>query len=560
MEPLKRSKVHKKTVTDFLISMNLLSIVHLVRNAPLKPLGFVFTFLLALFLSAQEQEIEDSEPSEIEPSAELETVPEPEMPISPDDSNSEAVIESINEEITLEDSGPAKVYIVPIEGAIATPTEYIVRRAVKDAIENDIDAIVLKMHTPGGALGNTLEIMELLSNFEGTTITFIDNEAISAGAYISASTQEIYMAPDALIGAAAVVSGSGEDIAETMKQKIDSVLKAKVRILSEEYRYRGDVIRAMMDSSFELKIGDEVIKEADELLSHTASEAVKFYGDPPAHLLAEGIYDDIDALLEARFGDRGFEDQRFEISWSEELAQLFNTITPAIIGIALLLIFIEFKTPGFGVFGILGVSGLVFVFFSQYVAGFAGYEPLIFFILGALLILVELFLIPGAVVFGVMGVGMMLGSLIWSMVDVWPTEDFSYSPAVFTEPLQNVGLGMLIAIVGFLILLRLLPKTSIWQGMVLTEKVGDSGGKKVANPMPAKEVGAIIGKVAERPPLGSAGISITAMMPSGTIEIEGKRFQAQTRLGSIEKGVRVRVSEYAAYSLVVEAVESSSVS
>ena len=50
------------------------------------------------------------------------------------------------------------------------------------------------------------------------------------------------------------------------------------------------------------------------------------------------------------------------------------------------------------------------------------------------------------------------------------------------------------------------------------------------------------------------------MMPSGTIEIEGKRFQAQTRLGSIEKGVRVRVSEYAAYSLVVEAVESSSVS
>jgi len=133
------------------------------------------------------------------------------------------------------------VYVIPIRGAIASPTLYIVRRGVKEAIENNVDVILIDMNTPGGALKDTLEIMKVLDRFPGETITFINNEAISAGAFISVITDRIYFTDDGQIGAAEVVSGTGQEIPEGMKRKLQSYINAKVRIYTEEYRYRGDV-------------------------------------------------------------------------------------------------------------------------------------------------------------------------------------------------------------------------------------------------------------------------------------------------------------------------------
>jgi membrane-bound serine protease (ClpP class) len=111
---------------------------------------------------------------------------------------------------------------------------------------------------------------------------------MSAGAFISATTQEIWFAPMGVIGAARPVTSTGQDIDETMKLKIVSYLKARVRAISEGKGYRGQVISAMIDKDYELKIGDVVIKPKGELLSLTASEASKTYGDPPQPLLGGG--------------------------------------------------------------------------------------------------------------------------------------------------------------------------------------------------------------------------------------------------------------------------------
>ena len=81
-----------------------------------------------------------------------------------------------------------------------------------------------------------------------------------------------------------------------MRGKIVSYLKARVRSISEGKGYRGEVISAMIDMDSEFKIGDEVIKPKGELLSLTAQEAVKLYGDPPQPLLGAGIAENLDAL------------------------------------------------------------------------------------------------------------------------------------------------------------------------------------------------------------------------------------------------------------------------
>ena len=160
------------------------------------------------------------------------------------------------------DGKPVKsVYVIPIQGPIATPTLYIVRRGVKEAVANGVDVVVIDMNTPGGELQVTLEIMKILDRFEGDTITFINQEAISAGAFISVISKKIYMHPDGQIGAAEVVSGTGQDIPESMKRKLQSYINAKVRVYTEDYRYRGEVMTAMTDPDFELTVEGNVLSE-----------------------------------------------------------------------------------------------------------------------------------------------------------------------------------------------------------------------------------------------------------------------------------------------------------
>ena len=348
------------------------------------------------------------------------------------------------------------------------------------------------------------------------------------------------------MGASAVIQGTGEDVAETAKQKIESYLRANIRVMTEDYPYRSDVVRAMLDADFELKIGDEVIKPAGELLTLTASEAVKEYGDPPHKLLGEGIYDSIDDLLDARFGVGNYEIRDFEISYSEEIAKWMNTIAPLLMGLGVLLLFIEFKTPGFGIFGIGGLTLLGIFFASHYIAGLAGNESVFFFILGVLLVLVEIFFFPGAVVFALSGLALMFGSLLWTMVDYWPSgedgEGVVLTPEMFAEPLVQMIFGISIAFAGALIVSRLLSDSWIERALVLeTAAGGDSQAIRET-------------RESALPKPGTEGVALTPLHPGGRVEIDGQRYEAHCSVGLIERGVAIRVVSSSDFELIVEAV------
>lgn len=436
-------------------------------------------------------------------------------------------------------SKPAKVVVIPIREQIAKPELYILRRGLKEAIEQKVDTIVLDMETPGGQLDVTFEMLKALEKFPGKTVTYINREAISAGALISAGTDEIYFAPGAVIGAAAPVLSDGGEIDATMRGKIVSYLKARVRSISEGKGYRGDVISAMIDMDSELKIGDQVIKAKGELLSLTAQEAMKTYGDPPQPLLGTGIADNLDALLDQLHGKGNHSMIRLEVTWSEQLAQYLTTITPLLMAVGMLCLFIEFKTPGFGIFGISGLSLLGIVFFSQFVAGLSGHEPVLFFLLGALLLALEVFFFPGMVVPALVGAVLMLGSLVWAMTDLWPGEPVTISGDLFVRPLVSVMTGVVLAIVLFLLILRFLPRGGLWGNMVLEAAVGG----EPPDPRVLSRGGVLVGET---------GTAVTALFPSGQVEIGGKRYEARVAMGHAEAGARVRVTGTVEFGLMVE--------
>lgn len=428
------------------------------------------------------------------------------------------------------------VYVIPIEGQINKAQLYILRRGLKQGLVRGIDAVVLKMDTPGGELKVTLDMMEMLDNFKGDTMTYVSNEAISAGAYIAASTDEIYFSPQGILGAAAIVQATGGEIDESMKQKIDSYLRAKVRSMTGEHRYRSRVIRAMMDDAYVLEIDGKVLKEKGELLTLTADEAVVMYGSPPEPLLAAGIAESVDVILEKKYGKGQFHVWEFRLTWSEDLAKWLNAITPILLGLGMLLLFIEFKTPGFGVFGLTGIILLLLVFASSYVAGLAGNEEVLVFVLGLIFVGVELFVFPGIGILAVLGGVMIVGSILWALADIWPVDDFEFTTDIFLIPVIDLTLGMVIAGVGAFILGRFFLKSWFWDNLVLKSTV-----KGVAK-----------GDAFQEADVGDQGKTVTGLYPTGQVEIKGKRYEARTQVGMIKRDVAIEVVRKEGFALIVK--------
>ncbi len=440
---------------------------------------------------------------------------------------------------------PAKVVVIPIRSEIDQPELFILRRALKEAIAQQADTVVLDMETPGGSLSVTFEMLKALEKFPGKTLTYINREAISAGALISAGTDAIYFAPDGIIGAAAPVLAGGGDIDETTREKIVSYLKARVRSISEGKGYRGEVISAMIDNDAELRIGEMTLKRKGELLSLTASEAMKSYGDPPRPLLGAGIAETLGALLDQVHGAGRYSVQTFEVSWSEKLAKILNRITPLLLGVGLVCLFIEFKTPGFGVFGITGISLLGVIFFGQFAAGLSGHEPALFFLLGVSLVAAELFFFPGVAYVAVVGAALMLGSLVMAMTDLWPSEPIRFSEDALVLPLVNVLAGVVLAAVLFLVLFKYLPRGSFLNRIVLEAAIGGApvAGRALAG-VPDDAGGLLL--------VGKTGIAATGLFPSGQVVIDEKRYEARLAVGSAAVGTPVRVVALGGFGLTVE--------
>lgn len=453
----------------------------------------------------------------------------------------------INGSLPAKDESPntkisnSKVIIVPIEGAISSPQLYILRRAIREAETQQIDAILLEMNTPGGALNTTLEIMEVLDNFNGTTLTFINNEAISAGAYISVATDEIYFSPKGVMGAAAVIQGTGQEIPETAKMKIDSYLMAKVRTLTANYPYRTEVVRAMMDKEYELIIDDAILKKKGELLTLTADEAINAYGNPPRPLLSSGTFENVDQLLDHKFGENQYSVVTFEVSWSEHLAKFMSNISPILMGLGMLLLFVEFKTPGFGVFGITGIILLAIVFAGKFVAGLAGNETLLIFSLGAILLIVEFFIFPGTFISGILGFMCIFGALGWSLVDKWPSNADPLQSYDFSSAIITMSQSLLIAVIGFILVARFMPK-SMKNRLVLNTVVGNKSHDIHKESKINGSLSLLIGETGE---------VVHDLHPYGTIRLKSGDFTAKSSLGEIEKGSGITVTGVSGSDLIV---------
>jgi membrane-bound serine protease (ClpP class) len=450
-------------------------------------------------------------------------------------------------------SGPAiaaegterTVFILPIREDIAPPLVYLVRRGVKQAMAERADLLVLDMRTDGGRLDVTEEIIKILNQFKGETVTYVNDRAFSAGAFISAATQKIYMAPQSVIGAAApVILGPGgtgiQEIPQTFEAKMNSAVRALVRTSAEKNGHNVQVMEAMIDRNKELKIGETVLKDKGDILTLTNLEAEKEYGDPPRPLLSLGTIESLDSLL-VRLGYAQARRVTVQPTGAEALASWINRISYLLLIIGIVGIYIELKTPGFGLPGIVGIIAFLTFFFGSYIAGLSGLEWLALFVVGLILVCLELFFFPGTILLGLSGSILMMVALVMAMVDVYPGMPAVPTLPQLTLPLRQLAIAVVVAAAIALAIGRWLPKSRVYTQLV-SQSV--SGVASVA----AQEQ-------TQRMRLGLVGEAVSVLRPGGKARFGEEIIDVITQGEMIQKGTQVRVIGHSGSEAIVESVD-----
>lgn len=409
----------------------------------------------------------------------------------------------------------SKVYHIPIHNEVERGLHAFLERAFKEAEENYAEAIILDIHTPGGFVNAAGDIAMLMDATDIRTIAYINKDAHSAGAFLALHADEIYMVPSGTIGAAAVIDSAGK----AADLKAHSAWVAQMEAAAESKEKRDPkYARAMADASEDLP---EFRAGKGKLLTLSASEAEEVG-------YSNGTVSNFQELLQATQLN-GSDIVPVEPTFAEKLARFITNpiIVPILLSIASLGLIVELYSPGFGVPGIMGLSALGLFFFGHMVAGLAGYETLLLFIVGLALVIAEFF-VPGGIV-GILGGVLILLSLI-------------LAGANMMQMIIAIFIALVVAIIGMVILMKFFgKKLHVLNKLVLMDATTTDEG--------------YVSNVNRTELLGKVGTTITPLRPAGTMLLGNERIDVVSEGGYVDAEKHVEIIKVEGSRIVVRQTE-----
>jgi len=406
-----------------------------------------------------------------------------------------------------------KVMVMEIKSEIDPRTNRYVELALNNARKIEADIVIIEMDTYGGILTDAKEIVDKIMQYKKPVWVFINSDAASAGALISIACDSIYMSPGASIGAATVVTGTGEKAPD----KYQSYMRSIMRSTAEEKGRNPRIAEGMVDESIAI---DSITLEG-QIITFSTSEAIK-------NGFCEAKVESIEEILK-RNKIENYDLVKFELQASDRVIAFF--LNPFISGILILIIiggiYFELQTPGVG-FPIFAAGvALILYLVPYYLNGLAENWEIIALFVGLALIGVEIFVLPGFGVAGIAGISLTVISLILIMVNN-DAFDFKFVPA--NDLLYAVAAtfgGML----GGIILLfaggARLSSSKFFKRIALTETQEREQGFTV--------------KASNESLKGKQGVAHTVLRPGGKVMIDGQLYDAFTRGEFLEKGDIIEV-------------------
>lgn len=449
-------------------------------------------------------------------------------------------------------------YRIPIKGMIDRGLFESLKRRVDIAKGNGAKVIIFEIDTFGGRLDAAMKISDLINDLKDIkAIGYIPKKAISAGALISMSCDEIVMGSGSTIGDCQPIIPTQEGYKEA-GEKAESPLRATFRTLAQENGYPVLIAEAMVTKDLEVfRITDkkgkrrfvtsremkemtesekeaiekkELVVEKGRLLTLTQREAVEYE-------VAKRLVKDFD---EVKKHYSITEAPTIITNWSEELVRFLDKIAPILLTIGLIGIYIEIKSPGFGVPGIVGLTSFAVLFLTKYLVGLANAPEILLFVVGIALVVVEIFVIPGFGFVGVAGIICIMLGLLWSFQDFWipsgPSKMIEMD--ILWGNLFTIGVSFVISILLFVIIVRFLPSTPYFNRLVLTTTQQADEGFTVAS-----------GE--EKQMVGSRGVASSTLRPSGMADFHGKMIDVVTEGDFLPPGTAVEVVDVQGNRVVV---------
>lgn len=415
------------------------------------------------------------------------------------------------------------VYLGFIEGDIDLGLSPYVSRVINEAEKNNADAIIFKINTFGGRVDAATQIKDAILSSKIKTVAFVNNRAISAGALITLSCNTIVMAPGSNMGAATVVDQTGQKVGE----KYQSYMRSEMRSTAEKNGRPTDIAQAMVDE----RIVIPGLCDSTQLVTLTSEEAVKYK-------MADTILSKLDDVLKyLKLENARVVDVRS--NWAEDVVRFLNNpiVASFLIMIGFFGLLAEIKTPGWGLPGTAGLIALALFFGSSYILQLASIVEILMFVVGIILIAVEIFVIPGFGLPGISGIILVFASIFLSLLGGDPFINFE----TISLAIIQLTIALIAAIVLVFLLAKFLPKTSAFSKLVLSEAEKAEQG--------------FVSYPSEISLIGKTGKALTVLRPAGIAEIDGKKYDVIADNEYIEPGKVIKVIRVEGIKVVVSEIK-----
>ncbi len=417
-------------------------------------------------------------------------------------------------------AAPQKVIVIPVSEEIDSGLSFFLQRQLRRAEKEGAAALILEVNSNGGLVTAAQEMKDALLKSKVTTVAFVNGRALSAAALVSIACNRIYMAPGSEMGAATpiVMMGKGVQAAEP---KFVSAFRAEFGATAEARNRERKIAEAMVDPNHETIEG---LCPKGQIMTLTAETAF-------THGYCDQITASLTSVLRAISLENATVD-RTEPTSSEVVARYLTnpTISTLLFTIAFWCMIIEFHIPGFGFFGFTSIVCFALFFGGHLFAYMAGLEVIITFVIGLILLLVEIFVIPG---FGATGITGIL-CLCYSIIQLYG--------GIFVA-IHALGWLMLYTVIAGIIVYKLAPKLGLFKSLVHNKTMEAEDG------FVAVDVNAFDNL------LGVQGVTLSICRPSGKAKFGSDRYDVVSEGDFIEKGEAVIVKKVEGTKIIVKKLE-----
>jgi membrane-bound serine protease (ClpP class) len=398
-----------------------------------------------------------------------------------------------------------QVLVMEVTGPVTPVMLSFIERGIDEAEDREARALVVMLNTPGGDVDLTKKIIQAIVASDVPVVVYVAPRgafAASAGTFITLAGHVAAMAPNTSIGAASPVSGQGQEIPETLKEKVVNILQADIEGLAQR---RGEQA---------VEWAREAVTEARAASAEEALElgVIDFIANDLSDLLRQ--LDGFNVVLHDREVTLLTADAPTEELAMTAVERLLHTITNPNIAFVLMTlgingILFELSSPGGYLAGVVGAICLLLAFYALGVLD-VNYTGLLFIALAFVLFVVDI----KAPTHGVLTVGGIVSFVLGSLI-------------LFNSPFYAVSRNLVIS-VGL--------ATGAFFGFIIAKAVA------IQRRQPTTGTEGLV---------GARATARTDLSPSGTVFLKGEWWEAEAEGAPVKAGDRVRITSVDGFQLRV---------